>query len=213
MSFLASREHVNILYAQEGVVRPADCYSGVIKPSMIIDGVAEKDVRGMVKAAFNAMLNSPKPLRQAPAEVKPSRFGLKWAEVSEAVIAFHKPIAHHFYTGVGLRLQRMDSDIAEKVLLHFAEKGIAVLPLHDSFLMHQGYETWLEPVMKTAFEEVVGASPKIDRKEPDKVLLQDNTEEDDPFGPMTTDDLDELLADLDVGYEHRLRAFRSLQKA
>jgi hypothetical protein len=152
-------------------------------------------------------------LRQAPAGVKPSKFGLKWAEVSEAIIAFHEPIAHHFYTGFGLRLQRMDSDIAEKVLLHFAEKGIAVLPLHDSFLMHQGYETWLEPVMKTAFEEVVGAFPKIDRKEADKVLLQDNAEEDDPFGPMTTDDLDELLSYLDVGYEHRLRAFRALQRA
>ena len=76
--------------------------------------------------------------------------------------------------------------------------------------MHQGYETWLEPVMKTAFEEVIGASPKIDRKEPDKVLLQDDAEEDDPFGPMTNDDLDELLSYLDVGYEDRLRAFRAL---
>jgi hypothetical protein len=29
-------------------------------------------------------------------------------------------------------LQRLDSDIAEKVMLHFAEHNIAVLPLHDS---------------------------------------------------------------------------------
>jgi hypothetical protein len=205
-----SNQHPSILYAKAGVIRPDDCYSEVIKLYDLPFGVTHKNVRDMVKAAFNAMLNSPKPLRQAPAGVKPSMFGLKWAEVSEAIIAFHEPIAHHFYTGVGLRLQRLDSDIAEKVLLHFAEKEIAVLPLHDSFLMHQGYETWLEPVMKTAFEEVVGASPKIDRKEPDKVLLQDDAEEDDPFGPMTTDDLEELLSYLDVGYEDRLRAFRSL---
>jgi len=165
----------------------------------------------MVKAAFNAMLNSTKPLRQAPTGVKPSKFGLKWAEVSEAIIAFHEPIAHHFYTGVGLRLQRQDSDIAEKVLLHFAAKGIAVLPLHDSFLMHQGYETWLEPVMRSAFEKVVGTSPVIDSKEAEKKISL--VDEDDPFGPMTTDDLDELLSDLDVGYEHRLRAFRALQRA
>ena len=94
-----------------------------------------------------------------------------------------------------------------------AQSEVAILPLHDSFLMHNGYETSLEPVMRSAFEEVVGASPKIDRKEPDKVLLQDAVDEDDPFGPVTTDDLDELLADLDVGYEHRLRAFRALQRA
>jgi hypothetical protein len=205
-----SNQHPSILYAQEGVTRPADCYSEVINLPQRPDEDTVQDLRDMVKAAFNAMLNSPKPLKRAPTGVKHSQFGLKWVEVSEAIIAFHEPIAHHFYTGVGLRLQRLDSDIAEKVLLHFAEKEIAVLPLHDSFLMHQGYETWLEPVMKTAFEEVVGASPKIDRKEPDKVLLQDDAEEDDPFGPMTTDDLEELLSYLDVGYEDRLRAFRSL---
>jgi len=207
-----SNQHPSILYAQEGATRPADCYSGVIKSSLIIDGVAAKDVRNMVKAAFNAMLNSPKPLSRAPTEVKPSKFGLKWAQVSEAIIAFHEPIAHHFYTGVGLKLQRLDSDIAENILLHFAQRQIAILPLHDSFLMHHGYEALLTPVMSFAFEEVVGASPKIDRKEPDKVL-QDAVDEDDPFGPMTTDDLDEILADLDVGYEHRLMAFRALHGA
>ena len=109
-------------------------------------------------------------MRQASNRVSPSRFGLTWAELSQAIISFHEPIAHYFYTGAGLRLQRLDSDIAEKVLLHFAQSGIAILPLHDSFLMHNGYETSLEPVMRSAFEEVVGASPKIDRKQFDKTI-------------------------------------------
>jgi len=91
-----------------------------------------------------------------------------------------------------------------------AEHNIAILPLHDSFLMHNGYETSLEPVMRSAFEEVVGTSPKIDRKEPEKVHLQDAIDEVDPFGLVTTNDLDELLAELDVGYELRLSAFRAL---
>jgi hypothetical protein len=208
-----SNQHPSILYAQEGVIRPADCYSGVLSPSQLSDEFRHGELRDMVKAAFNAMLNSPKPLRQAPAGVKPSKFRLKWAELSNAIIAFHEPIAHHFYTGVGLRLQRLDSDIAEKVLVHFAEKGIAILPLHDSFLMHQGYESTLEPVMRAAFETVVGVSPKIDRKEADKDYLNISGYEDDPFGPKTTNDLDELLAELDVGYEHRLAAFRALHGA
>ena len=205
-----SNQDPSILYAQEGVIRPADCYSGVLSPSQLSDEFRQGEQRDMVKAAFNAMLNSPKPLRQAPAGVKPSKFGLKWAELSNAIITFHEPIAHHFYTGAGLRLQRLDSDIAEKVLVHFAEKGIAILPLHDSFLMHQGYESTLKPVMKAAFETVVGVSPKIDRKQADKDDLNISGYEDDPFGPMTPDDLDELLAELDVGYEYRLMAFRAL---
>ena len=95
-----SNQHPSILYAQAGVIRQDDCYSEVIKLHDRPLSVTHKDVRDMVKAAFNAMLNSPKPLRQAPAGVKPSKFGLKWAEVSEAIIRFHEPIAHHFYTGV-----------------------------------------------------------------------------------------------------------------
>jgi len=208
-----SNQHPSILYAQASVVRPADCYSGVIKPPLIQDRVATKDLRDMVKAAFNAMLNSPKPLRQAPSGVKPSKFGLKWAELSNAIIAFHEPIAHHFYTGVGLRLQRLDSDIAEKVLVHFALQGVAILPLHDSFLMHNGYETSLEPVMRSAFEEIVGTSPKIDRKKANKDDLATTTHVDDLYGQTISVDLDELLAELDVGYEHRLAAFRALHRA
>ena len=64
--------------------------------------------------------------------------------------------------------------------------------------------------MRAAFETVVGVSPKIDRKEADKDDLNISGYEDDPFGPMTTDDPDELLAELDVGYEYRLMAFRAL---
>ena len=87
-----SNQHPSILYAQEGEVRPADCYSGVLKPILPHDTPVVKDVRDMVKAAFNAMLNSPKPLTQAPAGVEPSLFGLKWSQVSEAIMSFHEPM-------------------------------------------------------------------------------------------------------------------------
>ena len=205
-----SNQHPSILYAQEGVTRPADCYADVIKLHDLPQGITSNDVRDMVKASFNAMLNSPKPLKQAPIGVKPSRFGLKWADVSEAIMAFHEPIAQHFYTGVGLRLQRMDSDIAEKVLLHFANKGIAILPLHDSFLMHHGYESWLEPVMRSAFEEVVGIYPKIDRKVASTRATHEKKDTDDEFGPDTSLDICELLASRN-GYDLRLDAFYSLK--
>ena len=208
-----SNQHPSILYAQEGATRPADCYSGVIKPKHLLDGVKQKDLRDAVKAAFNAMLNSSKPLRQAPNGVSPSKFGLTWAELSQAIVSFHEPIAHYFYTGAGLRLQRLDSDIAEKVLLHFAQSGIAILPLHDSFLMHNGYEASLEPVMRSAFEEVVGASPKIDRKEPDKDDLKATLYEENKLNLPVTDDINKLLEAVDVGHQHRLSAFRRLPSA
>ena len=205
-----SNQHPSILYAQAGASRPDDCYTDVINLHNLPQGIRAKDVRDMIKAAFNAMLNSSKPLIQAPSGVQPIRFGLKWADVSQAIMAFHEPIANHFYSGVGLRLQRMDSDIAEKVLLHFAHKGIAILPLHDSFLMHHGYETSLEPVMRSAFEAVVGVRPMIDRKGSNTSNKSDFYEGNEQFKPDTTIELSELLAALDHGYEHRLEAFRHM---
>ena len=205
-----SNQHPSILYAQAAVIRPADCYADVIKPSSLPQGVTRNDLRNAVKAAFNAMLNSPRPLRQPPKGVKHGQFGLTWRELSEAIIAFHEPIAHHFYTGVGLRLQRLDSDIAEKVMLHFAEHDIAVLPLHDSFLMHHGYESSLEPVMMQAFEEVVGVSPVIDRKEPKLIQEDFSIHDEDDLGPPVTDDIHELLGSL-CGHDHRRNAFFALR--
>ena len=169
--------------------------------------VNQTELRNTIKAAFNAMLNSPKPLRQAPAGIKPSKFGLKWADLSNAISTFHEPIAHHFYTGVGLKLQRMDSDIAERVLVHFAKQGVAILPLHDSFLMHEGYESWLEPVMSSAFKECIGAPAIIDSKKARKSFKMSDNSSDE----TATDNLEELLAELDVGYENRLKAFRSMK--
>lgn len=169
-----------------------------------------KDLLDMVKVAFNSMLNSPKLLKQAPAGVKPSKFGLKWAEVSEKISAFHEPIARHFYTGVGLRLQRLDNDIAEKVLLHFALKGQAILPLHDSFLMHYADENLLDPATRLAFEEVVRLPPKIDRKIARRRVHIESQTSDDKFGPNTSQVIAELLASRS-GHDRRLDAFYSLK--
>jgi hypothetical protein len=205
-----SNQHPSILYAQAGELRPADCYADVISLSSLPQNVPKKDLRTAVKAAFNAMLNSPRPLRQPPKGVKPSQFGLTWREFSEAIIVFHEPIAHHFYTGVGLRLQRLDSDIAEKVMLHFVDHNIAVLPLHDSFLMHHGYESSLQPVMMRAFEGVVGVSPVIDRKEPKLIQADFSNHDEDDLGPPVTDDIHELLGSL-CGHDHRRNAFFALR--
>jgi hypothetical protein len=201
-----SNQHPSILYAQAAEIRPADCYADVVPSSSLPQDVTKKELRSAVKAAFNAMLNSPRPLRQPPKGVRPSQFGLNWREFSEVIIAFHEPIAHHFYTGVGLRLQRLDSDIAEKVMLHFAEHNIAILPLHDSFLMHHEYEATLAPVMEAAFKDVVGTAPKIDRKEPNKKQHFSLNNNEDDLGPPVRDDIHELLGSL-CGHDHRRNAF------
>ena len=48
-------------------------------------------------------------------------------------------IAHLFNTGIGLKAQFIDSQIAEEVLLAMMYQDIPVLPIHDSFIVRTGY--------------------------------------------------------------------------
>ena len=127
-------------------------------------------------------------------------------------MAFHAPIAQHFYTGVGLHLQRIDSDIAEKVMLAFIGMDAPILPLHDSFLVHNGYEGELPTLMNAASVDVIGiplnAAPKKKVTNGDasaeKILMPVNAPTD------IEDDADwDILQLLDArqGWEKRLDQF------
>jgi hypothetical protein len=65
----------------------------------------------------------------------------------DAIIAKHAPISRMFFTGAGLALQRLDSDIAEGVMKEMRHRGIVVLPMHDSFLAPASKAAELEAVM------------------------------------------------------------------
>jgi len=65
----------------------------------------------------------------------------------DALIAKHAPISRMFFTGAGLALQRLDSDIAEGVMREMRRRGIVVLPVHDSFLAPASKAAELEAVM------------------------------------------------------------------
>ena len=46
----------------------------------------------------------------------------------------HAPISHLFGTGIGLRLQRTDSDMADRVTTTARRSGVRTLPVHDSHI-------------------------------------------------------------------------------
>ncbi|MCP1169219.1 hypothetical protein [Limimaricola litoreus] len=210
-----SNFHPVILYAEEGVVPPDDCYRG------IFDGETEARhgtaLRSTVKAAFNAMLNAGKPLRQSPRGIEPGRFGMSWREFSEAIIVAHEPIARHFYSGVGKRLQRTDSDVAEQVMLDLAENGIPILPIHDSFLVHEGHRDLLHERMRAALVAVCNVDAQLKATDPDlsRILAaraREQALDPDGFGPSTTSDVGEIEAGME-GHDRRLDAFLAQRKA
>jgi hypothetical protein len=188
--------HPNILYAMERLSFPADPYDDLIKGVTLDD---RDDARKVCKKAFNAMLNSNEEMKAQPSGMKLSDYETNWGTLSAAIMERHKLIAHHFYTGIGKELQRMDSDMAEEVMLHFNKIGVPVLPVHDSFVMHQGYEVELQSVMAKAFrgrfdQEIgIGLEYKMPYVEGDGVAV--------------SMDVDDILRGLEGDCHKRLEVF------
>lgn len=185
--------HPSILYAERNLAAPEDPYSDIIIPRGTTKK-AKKEARDVAKKIFNAMINAKKPMLAQPDGVKLSDFGMKWSEVSERVQKLHEPIADAFYSDSGARLQRLDSDLAEEVMLHFATKGVAVLPVHDSFLVHSGYEAELEQVMIDAFKKRFGIKPKL-KTEPRSVRVLS--------WESTSQEIEDVIEYMSLGHEMR----------
>jgi len=73
----------------------------------------------------------------------------------------NRRIDEYFLTGEGLRLQNKDSEIAHSILMHFAERGILVLCVHDSFIIEKKHEKELKRKMKEFYYAKMGFQPVI----------------------------------------------------
>tara|TARA_B100000767_G_C19699847_1_gene507900 strand:- start:604 stop:1062 length:459 start_codon:yes stop_codon:yes gene_type:complete len=96
-------------------------------------------------------------LNTYPRDIDPSIADMSWGELRDRIIEVHKPIEHLFFDGIGNRLQFEDSCICESVMLHFAAMDAPSLPVHDSFIMHHGFDGELEETMRRSFHERFGS--------------------------------------------------------
>jgi hypothetical protein len=139
-------------------------------------------------------------MKGQPKGMRLSDYGTNWANLSAAIMERHRPIAHYFYTGFGKKLQRIDSDMAEEVMLFFANEGVPVLPSHDSFRMHQGYQEDLQKVMAKAFKDRFGQEIGI------KLECKMPYAEGD--GELLSMSIEDILSGLEGGCDKRLELFR-----
>ena len=70
-----------------------------------------------------------------------------WQSVIRRIISYHRPIKQFLGSGIGLKLQNKDGRMAIDILTHFVKRGIAVLPVHDSFIIAAGFGDELKKVM------------------------------------------------------------------
>ncbi len=159
--------HPTILYAWAGSRLAEDPY--------IIPGYGE--YRKPIKLLFNMALNASTNQEAMSAfrhEIKKShelihKYGHTarniWLKPAYAAMChYHRAIAEHLSSGVGTRLQRIDADIAEKVLFDLIAQGIPAIPVHDSFIVPEYADTILAEVMKSASLAVVGVAIPTDLK-------------------------------------------------
>lgn len=76
-------------------------------------------------------------------------------------VTAHRPISDYMYSGIGLELQRRDSDIAAGVLSYFQRKNVLVLSVHDSFLIESVREKELRSKMRKTYKAEFGFYPVI----------------------------------------------------
>ena len=187
--------HAAMLYAQTGLNIPDDPYE------KCLSGSGNKAERNLVKRTFNALLNAGSVAGINEIEgYSENLTGQEWGDFKRFIVSCYPEFRSHFGSGVGLYLQRKDSDLAETVMLRFAAKGHPCLPVHDSFIVHHGLEDDLNSEMQLAFEAMFGAVGKVDSQIGIGELVKPTAE---PIAP----DIDALLNP--VGFDGRLQAFRN----
>jgi len=134
--------HPRMLYAQAGKPLNGDAYT--------LDGWE----RPLAKKAFNILINADTEKTAVLAVMQ--EIGGKGAKVkAERLIADikrrHQPVERYFHSGEGLRLMRIDSDMAERVLKNMLARGVVVLPVHDSHVTPERYEGAVKEEMEAAF--------------------------------------------------------------
>ena len=95
--------------------------------------------RDHVKVAFNIMLNrrGSKDNKSAAGTISEELDVdlLQATALEDAILQLHAPIAGQFNSGAGLRLQRLDSNIALSIVNHFITKHQRpIVCIHDSFI-------------------------------------------------------------------------------
>jgi hypothetical protein len=149
-----SQIHPRLLYALAGKPLAGDAYA--------IEGWD----RPLVKEAVNTLINADDEL-SAMRSIARSIGGKGAFDKTQKLIgqikAKHPGIADSFGTGAGLRLMRLDSDMAESVQLKLIGRGVVGLPIHDSFIVEKRHAGALEEIMDEVFsltlERISGSRP------------------------------------------------------
>jgi hypothetical protein len=127
-----------------------------------------KERRALIKTVFNAFINDEfGRFRLSHDEaITAKKFGLTLTSIRELLYKKHPLLKGAHKTGIGLKLQFIDSQIAEHVMLRLMKQGITCLPVHDSFIVPMHQVSQLQTAMTDAYMAIVGKPPALKDPQP-----------------------------------------------
>jgi hypothetical protein len=152
--------HINMLYHERGlecVGYPYDLPDFVAYEKE--NGLSPGTLRPCAKVYTNALINCKQGGRPSNVTVDADVVvpaGIRPVEIIRMIEQRHDAIKDAFRSNAGLRLQRIDSDIAMEVITTAMVKGGVVLPVHDSFIAKKENKNHLKNLMDSAYNKRFG---------------------------------------------------------
>ncbi len=149
--------HPAMLFARAKLDIPPDPYS-------LVPGIGDNEtLREHAKTTLLALLNATGDTEE-PRDFDSAAHGMTADAFRQKVKDAFPMLPGVFGTGIGRYLQREDSDMAEQIMLHFADENVPVLPVHDSFIIAAPHKDELVRVMQSVFHKRYGQQPTITLK-------------------------------------------------
>ena len=178
--------HIRLLYAKAGAVpAPGDVYDlgldelsllrfqkqwgvtlrSVLKKLLLI-GINAKTDRATILAALRELTeSSDDPALVRVDKAREQEFKAVLGRLLKALKNRHPAVAHFIGKDQGIKLQRLDSDIADAIMAEFVRQGRPIVPIHDSFLVREQDREFLRQTMADAWKRFVSdVEPVIEDK-------------------------------------------------
>ena len=158
---------VRMIYHLRGQPYLDDPYALIGPETYAVKKGRPKDYyRESIKKLVQAMLNNEDDDKDPEMVRLETSFGPRFtrAQIRDMILVKHGEMKDAFGTGIGKRLQRIDSDIALKVIVNLMDDGILCLPIHDGFRVEKAKKDKLMHHMREAYLEMLGYYSVINTK-------------------------------------------------
>jgi len=140
-----------MLYNLKGLESPVDCYK--------IEGIPRDTVKQLMLVALNAK-DKEQAVRSLCIELKLERRQV--LGYIDQLLEVHAPIADSFFSSAWRVVQYQDGELTNEILKAALAKGIAVLPVHDSYIVDLNQRDKMLTIIKSAYSKRFGFDCVVD---------------------------------------------------